>query len=155
MVTNIKLATETDLEIINHILRLSKSYWGYDKQFMDRFMNEFRITPEHLHQSKTYLFYVDEKLAGYFGFILTNDGQLELDNFFLYPDYIGKGLGRRLWQYCCETAQEMGRDEFILWGDPHAEKFYLKMGCEKIGMRPSPVLPNRFAPVFKYQISHF
>lgn len=99
MVTNIKLATETDLEIINHILRLSKSYWGYDKQFMDRFMNEFRITPEHLHQSKTYLFYVDEKLAGYFGFILTNDGQLELDNFFLYPDYIGKGLGRRLWQY--------------------------------------------------------
>lgn len=131
-------ATENDIEAINQLLRISKAHWGYDEEFLDRFMENFSINVERLKKTTTRLFYVDDKLAGLFGFIINEDDLLELDNFFLHPDYLGKGFGYKLWHACCDTAKELGKNEFIIWSDPNAENFYLKMGCEKIGVRKSP-----------------
>ncbi len=45
------------------------------------------------------------------------------------------------------------KNEFIIWSEPHAEDFYLKKGCAKIGTRPSVVVPNRYPSVLKYKIT--
>jgi len=37
------------------------------------------------------------------------------------------------------------------WGYD-AENFYLKMGCEKIGARQSPMMPDRYPPILKYKM---
>ncbi|HVE45045.1 MAG TPA: GNAT family N-acetyltransferase [Gammaproteobacteria bacterium] len=74
--------------------------------------------------------------------------------FLLHPDYIGKGVGRMLWHACCQETKLQGRNEFIIWSDPHAENFYLKMGCEKIGVRQSPMMPDRYPPILKFNLSN-
>lgn len=71
------------------------------------------------------------------------------DNAFLD---IGKGVGRMLWHTCCQEAKNQGQSEFIIWSDPNAEKFYIKMGCKKIGVRKSPMMPDRHPPILKFKL---
>lgn len=148
----IRTAELQDIEAINHLLRLSKAYWGYDEAFINKFMEKLCITPNHFGKTTILLFYVNGEIAGFYNFLVNEDKTLELDNFFLHPKYIGKGFGKKLWDACCNTAKEFGRNEFIIWSDPHAENFYIKMGCEKIGARASPVMPNRYPPILRYKI---
>ncbi len=147
-----KYATLENIDQINGLLLLSKSYWGYDNEFLDCFMKKFGITTGYMMQHVLRLFYVDDCLAGFFNFGFNAENLFELDNFFLHPHFIGKGLGRELWEACCQEARKQGKNEFIVWSEPHAEGFYLKMGCEKIGVRLSPMMPNRYPPVLRYKI---
>jgi len=146
----IKKARADDLITLNQVLRLSKAYWGYDKSALDRFMEKLGFTIEGIENSQTYLVYAHKKMIGFYGFATDKDGQTELNNFFLHPDFIGKNLGRKLWDLCCATAKNMDIHEFLIWSDPHAEGFYLKMGCKKIGSKKSVTLENSEAPILKY-----
>lgn len=148
----IKNAELNDLSSINHLMRLSKGYWGYDEKFLNQFIQELGVTKEYLQNNITKLFYLDEKLIGFYSFIKEKDNTLVLDNFFLHPDYIKQGLGRELWGSSCNTARHLGYDEFILFSDPNAESFYLKLGCFKIGEIPSPMVSNRVNPILKYKL---
>jgi streptomycin 6-kinase len=148
----IKDASIDDLNQINHVLRSSKSYWGYDQNFLDLFMEKLGMTEEYLKKHTIKLFYVNNQLAGFYNFLINDEGLFELDTFFLHPNSIGKGLGRKLWHMCCKTAKEQNKDEFIIWSDPHAENFYLKMGCEKIGVRQSPMMPDRYPPILRFKL---
>lgn len=148
----IKDATPSDLKQINEIMQLSKKHWKYDDEFLTKFISKFGITNEYIENHTTKLLYLDESLVGFFSFSINKENEFELDNFFLHPNFIGKGIGRKLWDACCQTAKELGQKEFILWSDPNAESFYLKMGCQKIGVRESPMMPNRYPPILKYKL---
>lgn len=147
----LRKAEISDISNINMTLRLSKAYWGYDEAFVDAFMKVFAIDEGYLNQHTVRVLYEEKQIAGFFCFMF-KDQLWELDFFFLHPDYIGKGLGRKLWKACCETSQELGIKEFTLWSDPHAEPFYVKMGCKRIGMKESPVMRNRLCPIMHYKI---
>lgn len=151
MKITIKKSQQTDLEAINQLLRLSKAYWDYDENFMDQFMQKFGVTVQYLQNNITELLYINNRLAGFYSFI-DKGNEFELDNFFLHPDFIGKGVGRKLWGACCDAAKTRGKSEFIIWSDPNAEPFYLAMGCVKIGTKKSPMMPNRYPPILKYQL---
>jgi streptomycin 6-kinase len=146
----IQNAILSDLQKINNLVRLSKGYWGYDTTFMDKFMEIFGMTAEHFPHNHTFLLMIEAHLAGLYSFFITKEDTLELEYFFLHPDYIGKGLGRQLWEFCCKTARALKKKEFILWSDPNAEEFYTKMGCQKIAEKESPIMPNRAIPILKY-----
>ncbi|OGT36614.1 MAG: hypothetical protein A3F11_01245 [Gammaproteobacteria bacterium RIFCSPHIGHO2_12_FULL_37_14] len=154
MKVNIQDASVDDLNQINALLRVSKAYWGYDNHFLDRFMDKLGITHAYMQQNVIKLFYVDDHLVGFFNFCFNSDGLFELDNFFLHPDYIGKGIGQMLWHACCQEVKKQDANEFIIWSDPNAEKFYVKMGCEKIGVRQSPMMPDRYPSVLRYKVKN-
>ena len=147
-------ATIDDLDTINEIFRLSKSSWGYSDEFMDRCMADYAITIEHITESAIYLLCVNDYVTGFYNFALGEDGHpIELDYFFLHPNYFGKGLGRKLWESCLAVAKSLNLSEFILNSDPNAEGFYLGMGCEKIGEKESPIITGRKLPVLIYRLS--
>jgi streptomycin 6-kinase len=150
MTINVKNATLNDIDLLNKLLCCSKSYWGYDEKFMNLFMEKLSITKNYLENNNVKIAFFDTSIAGFYSFSINSDGDLELDNFFLHPNYIGKGLGSELWNACCNTAKEYNKEFFIIWSDPNAEAFYLKMGCKKIGERPSPMMRDRNPPVLKY-----
>ncbi len=154
MQLNTKDAMPEELKQINDLLRTSKAYWGYDAEFLDQFMEKFGITNSYMKKNSIKLFYLEDQLAGFFNFCINDEGLFELGNFFLHPSYIGQGIGRKLWEACCKEAKLLGKDEFIIWSDPHAENFYLAMGCEKIGVRQSPMMPGRYPPILRYKIKN-
>ena len=148
-----KNAKIEDLDLINTIMYLSKSYWGYDEEFMDGFMASFTINEAYLKKHMIKLAFHQEKLVGFYNFSFDEHDNLELENFFLHPHYIGQGFGKALWLHACQTAKALSKDSFIIWSDPHADEFYLNMGAQKIGVRPSPVMPDRLPSIFKYTLS--
>lgn len=149
----IKNASLFNIIKINQLMLLSKAYWQYESNFLNNFIKKFRVTPAYLKKNTVKLFYINKKLIGFYSFCTNDDNLLMLDHFFLHPDHIGKGWGEKLWESCCKTVVELNKSEFILCSDPHAEAFYLKMGCEKIGVQQSKLCPTRYLPILKYQIA--
>lgn len=51
-------AKKTDIKILNAFMRQSKAHWGYDLEFMDKFMDLFQITRPYFERSITKLLYM-------------------------------------------------------------------------------------------------
>ena len=60
-----------------------------------------------------------------------------LEDLWVLPDYIGKGIGRKLFEHAIEQAQLSGADHLELDADPNAAPFYMRMGCHPVGERIS------------------
>lgn len=150
-------AEKNDLDKINSLMHASKAYWGYDQAFMDKFMQLFQLKSDYIEKNTVKLFCEFDqnqckKLIGFYSFNLSEENNHELDNFFIAPDHIGKGLGKKMWDLLIEDLKLCRVKKFILWSDPGAEAFYKKMGCVKIGVKKSPMMPNRYPVVFEYSI---
>lgn len=147
-------ATLNDLQRLNALMRSSKKHWGYDNAFLDKFMSIFRITENCLKKSVTKLSFLDEKLIGFYSFI-KHENLLELDMFFLDPHYIGRGYGKKMWEFSLKTMQNMGFQSFFLIADPYANSFYEKMGCFKIGNKDSEMGKNRKNSIYLFSKNYF
>ncbi|HRD68997.1 MAG TPA: GNAT family N-acetyltransferase [Legionella sp.] len=152
----IKISTD-DLDEINLLMHRSKAHWGYNEAFMNQFMQLFQIKADYLEKNTVKLLgefsgTQCNKMIGFYSFGLNAEGLHELDNFFIDPEYIGKGFGKKMWHRLIEDLQFCDVKKFTLWSDPGAESFYKKMGCIKIGVKKSPMMPNRYPVVFEYSI---
>lgn len=148
-------ASSNDINQINDIIRLAKIHLNYDATFIEKYMQLFQITETDIEEKIFQLAYSNESLIGFysFSFHLNGDLELELDKFFIHPNLIGKGIGRKLWQSCCDTAKSLGKNEFVIWSDLNTVSFYTKMGCEIIGVRQSPIRPDIYPPLLKYSLN--
>lgn len=150
-------AGRDDLEAINSLMRRSKAYWGYDEAFMSKFMQLFQMTSDYLEKDQVRLFYEADgsqygMSIGFYSFSLNAESDYELDNFFIDPGYIGKGFGKKMWHHVVDDLKVCGTKKFVLWSDPGAEDFYKKMGCTKIGVKESFMMPDRYPVIFEYTI---
>jgi GNAT superfamily N-acetyltransferase len=149
--TTFRPAKLEDLKQINELTRRSKGYWGYDAAFMDAFMGRFSVKPSSISDDVYVVMHLGQELVGFYGFAVLDT--IILDYFFIDPPFIGKGYGRQMWAHVLKTASNHNWDQFTLWSDPGADDFYVKMGCEKIGEKPSPLAPNRFPKIFKCEVA--
>ncbi len=148
-------ANINDVDLINRLMRRSKASWGYTDEFLDQFMGYFQVTPATFasnHMVKLFCQYEAEKdnVIGFYSLSFKKENECELDNFFIDSPYISQGYGKKMWHSLIKNLSEQRQKEFIIWSDPYAESFYEKMGCSKIGIRQSPLNPDRCPAIFKY-----
>jgi streptomycin 6-kinase len=143
----IRKANENDINILNNLMCQSKLYWNYDKIFIDKFMAYFSLKNNYVSQGRTFVAELNGDIFGFYSFIINNKSNLELDYFFLSPNWRGKDMRKKLWEKCVETAFQLKKVNFIICSDPSAEKFYLKMGCKKIGEYSPALFPNKSTPI--------
>jgi ribosomal protein S18 acetylase RimI-like enzyme len=55
------------------------------------------------------------------------------------PEWIGKGVGKSLFDHAVEQARQRGYQTLQLEADPNATRFYEKMGMNQIRTRHSEV----------------
>lgn len=133
-----------DLDDINSLIRNSKSYWGYSSSFLEDFMTHWGVKKRYLYTNEVILFEAKNELIGLFAFKMDMENTPELDLFFVNPTYIGKGVGRSMWQQALFHARHHGWSEFKIITDPHAEQFYKHMGAQTTGIFES--FPGRLVP---------
>lgn len=125
-------------------MRASKAYWGYDIQQMEVWKEELTISPSYIQENQVFSLWSNGKIIGFYSYFEQED-HIKLDNLFLLPAFIGKGLGYWMMEDFLKRVASIPKDKIVLDADPHAEGFYLKLGFQTISWLPSSI-PKRFLP---------
>ncbi|MGE7596979.1 GNAT family N-acetyltransferase [Lysinibacillus fusiformis] len=145
-------AQVADSNILSNLTYRSKAYWGYTEDFLQKCKEKdaLTVTKDYIENNSVYLIEIDNKVVAFYSFAINEQ---KLDALFLDPDYIGKGLGKIIWNHLLNKAKELELREFTIDSDPNAEGFYLKMGALNIGSTPSTVFPDRSLPLMKVKVN--
>lgn len=147
MTITIREATPQDADTLSTIAQAAKAYWGYTQTQLDGWRDEFlTITEEFVIEHQLWVALDEGKVIG-FAAIITEPNQYILDHLWVLPSYIGKGIGKQLFQYVASVFPE-----FVFTSDPNADGFYRKMGAVKIGEEYS-ILQDKMLTVFRYKLS--
>jgi GNAT superfamily N-acetyltransferase len=151
LTTSIRRARPDEAPAISELAFRSKAHWGYDREFLETCREDLSLSPREITDKPVYVLVGDDgRMAGFYSLDPAEDGRVELDDLFVDPTYIGKGVGRRLWDHAVATAHDLGFRELIIQSDPHAEGFYRAMGAEPAGERESTVTPGRMLPLLRF-----
>ena len=76
----------------------------------------------------------------------------DLLKLFVDPPFIGRGLGRCLFDWACACARVQGARALTIESDPDALPFYLAMGARRTGWAPSGSIPGRRLPLLELRL---
>jgi GNAT superfamily N-acetyltransferase len=141
-----RAAEPDEAELLTALTRRSNAHWGYPQAMMDRWAEMLSVSSATIRDGQVVVAVRNGVVVGYYQ-IAGEPPHGELADLFLEPEVIGTGLGRALWEHAVTSARRAGFHTLTLESDPHAERFYLRMGAERIGERE--VTPGRALPLLQ------
>lgn len=148
----IQRAQRGDASSLSGIAFSAKAYWGYPDKWMEKWRSIFEFSPDYIENNESWMALVDEKIVAFY--TLENRGNIGwLENLWVSPDVIGKGLGKLLFDHAFSRARELDFQFLQLKADPNAEGFYVKMGMRKIGEHRSEMEgQQRILPIMEIKL---
>jgi GNAT superfamily N-acetyltransferase len=128
----------------------SKAYWGYRSDELDLWRDELAVTAELMRTMRIECAVVAERLVGFF-VLASRGGTAELEHLWVEPVWIGRAIGRALFERAVVVAREEDARELRVVADPHAAGFYLRMGAVQVGEQPSKIA-GRCLPVLTFDL---
>ena len=151
MTTHIRRAHPEEGSLLTELTVRSKASWGYDDSFMESARPELEFQAgKFLPDFHVYILEAEGEPLGFCSLISVDSNTAELHDLFIEPRHIGKGHGKKLWDYAVNLARTLGFRRLILTADPNAEPFYARQGAVRIGEKRSPVHSDRSLPVMEY-----
>ena len=135
---SIRLAFPVEADVLTQIAISAKSYWGYPKHWIEIWTPQLTFTPEYFEKNESWVAVDSGKQIGFYT-LLDNHATAWIDNLWVLPEYIGKGIGKQLFLHAVELAHQREYTILQLEADPNAAGFYEKMGMRKIGERQAEV----------------
>ena len=148
----IRPARAEEADALSALALRAKAYWGYDAAFIAAYRDDLAVTAEAITTGTIRVATRDDEPCGFYELYISGE-TATLDDLWMDPGMIGKGVGRALWQHAVAAAKERGCRELQVESDPHAEGFYLTMGAERIGVHRSTVIPGRELPVLRLALT--
>jgi GNAT superfamily N-acetyltransferase len=143
----IRAAQPSAAEALTELALAAKAAWGYDSAQLAAWRPLLAVTPQQLAEQPAY---VAEDRGEWLGFytLCHTDARWELDNLWVAPAWMQRGVGRLLLAHAVRTARSGGATELHIDADPNAEPFYLRCGAERHGTVPAPIAgqPARVRP---------
>ena len=112
----------------------AKAYWGYPERWMEIWRPQLTFSPQYFEENESWVAETDG-LPAAFCTLQEKEGNAWLEDLWVAPEFIGQGLGKRLFLHAAEKSHQRGYRTLRLEADPHALGFYEKMGMHKIGER--------------------
>lgn len=145
----IEKATQEDHQVLTEITKKSKAFWGYSAEQMTIWSDALTISEEYIETHFVYKLIQENQVIGYYSYYFENEKTIKLDNLFLLPEFIGKGIGNQLMTDFLHRIKEIPTIEKVLLdADPNAEKFYQKFGFTTIGQLETAT-KKRFLPIME------
>ena len=142
---NLRQARKMELSELNALCMRWKAHWGYDDAFMAACRAELTLGPHDLDEN---LMRVAEEEGAPVGVaqISLQGGWAELENLFVEPAHMGRGVGRALFEWAAQAARGAGATSMSIESDPAAAPFYRRMGARDAGTAPSTAIAGRELP---------
>ncbi|MBK1876782.1 GNAT family N-acetyltransferase [Pelagicoccus mobilis] len=138
-----------EAKILSEIAVRSKGYWGYSQEQLELWREGLSTSPEYIAANSVRSIWHGQQIVGYFSIVKSSPPLL--DNLWLLPEVIGKGVGKQALTEIKTLAAQLGLSELIIISDPDAEGFYLHHGAIRIGEHPS-IPQGRMLPKLRLTI---
>ena len=138
MELKIRSADPSEADILSQIAFTAKAHWGYPERWLEIWKPQLTFSPEYFEENESWVAETDGIPIAFYT-LQEKDGNAWLENLFVSPTFIGKGLGKRLFLHAAELSRQRGFWALQLEADPNAAGFYQKMGMYKIGERHSQI----------------
>lgn len=123
---------------MSRIALSAKAYWGYPERWMEIWTHQLTFSPEYFGGNESWVAEADGVPVAFYT-LQEKDGNGWIENLWVLPALIGKGLGRELFLHAVSRSRSKGHLALQLEADPNAVGFYEKMGMRKIGERGSEI----------------
>lgn len=140
-----------DASLLREIAIQSKDYWGYPTEWMAQFAQTLLITEESIAQDIVYKACVQGAAVGWYRLLPGNSVAI-LDDLWVVPAWIGRGMGGALFRHAEAQARLLGAQAIELDADPNAAPFYEHMGFRVIGQSLTDW--GRYVPRMLYNLYH-
>ncbi|HSX02460.1 MAG TPA: GNAT family N-acetyltransferase [Candidatus Saccharimonadia bacterium] len=147
-----RIANPADADVLSELALRSKAHWGYSPEFMEVCQHELIITPQDCMSGLIVVAEENDAIMGFYQLAGTPP-KGKLDDLFVDPAYMSKGLGSALFKGAIKHARRLGFTSLDIHSDPHAEAFYLHMGAQRVGDLPSGSIPGRTLPLLEVAIT--
>jgi ribosomal protein S18 acetylase RimI-like enzyme len=138
-------------EALTKIALAAKAYWGYPERWMQIWKPQLTFSPEYFEETESWIAEISNIPIAFYT-LLEKDGSAWIENLWVSPEFIGRGVGKGLFQHALEQSRQRGCKTLRLEADPKATGFYEKMGMKKIGERVSEVEGHpRILPIMEIQ----
>jgi len=139
-------------DTLTQIALAAKRHWGYPERWMELWRPQLTFTPEYFAEHESWVAEVDHTPIAFYT-LLGKEGSAWLENLWVSPEHIGKGLGKRLFLHALETSRQRGFQNLQLEAEPNAVGFYEKMGMKKIGEHISEIEGEpRILPIMELRL---
>ena len=123
----IRPGDEGDFERLREIALEAKAHWGYDRALVEEWARGGDFEPESLRTRLLYVAEAEGRPVGWAALIPRGEvGWLE--DLWVEPAWIGRGLGRALFERVAAEARERGARRLEWEAEPNAAGFYEHLG---------------------------
>ena len=136
--TLIRRVDTNEANALTQIALSAKRHWGYPERWMEIWTPQLTFTSAYFEEHEGWVAVDNDRPIAFYT-LEDQDGIAWLENLWVLPEFIGKGIGKELFLHALSLARQRGYQSLQLEADPNALGFYEKMGMEKIGERESEV----------------
>jgi GNAT superfamily N-acetyltransferase len=121
-------AVPDDYERVRELTHESKAHWGYDRDFVRRWAEALSFETDR----ERWIAELDGEIVAWAALVPPADGVVVLDDLWVDPAWMGRGLGSRLFRLAADRARELGAVRLEWGSEPNAVGFYEKVGGHKL-----------------------
>ena len=144
---NIRSAQGHEAQALTAIALKAKAYWGYPAGTLESWKQELTVSTQTITSRPSFVAVIGDEIVGFYSLSPSRDAW-KLDDLWVLPRFMDRGIGRALVAHALETAARGGASSVTVDADPNAESFYLACGAERCGEVPAPIPgePGRVRP---------
>jgi ribosomal protein S18 acetylase RimI-like enzyme len=147
----IRTARPAEAAALSDLAMRSKAHWGYSAEFLEACRASLTVSPNDCDAGTLLVAEIEGQVAG-FARLDGTPPEGELSDLWVDPAFMGRGVGRALFEAITARAARMGFRALLIDADPNAEAFYLHLGAVRIGEVPSTVIPGRTLPLLRFTL---
>jgi molybdenum cofactor cytidylyltransferase len=149
---NIRPAQGHEAEALTAIALKAKAYWGYPAGTLEAWKQELTVSTQTITSRPTFVAVIGDEIVGFYSLSPSRDAW-KLDDLWVLPRFMDRGIGRALVAHAVETAARGGASSVTVDADPNAESFYLACGAARCGEVPAPIPgePGRVRPQLAFR----
>jgi len=129
---SIRHAKPEEADVLSQIAISAKRHWGYPERWMKLWIPQLTFTPDYFAENESWVAEENGSPIGFYT-LQERDRNAWIENMWLLPEFIGKGIGRQIFVHALELARQRGFTRLRLEADPNATGFYEKIGMWKVG----------------------
>jgi N-acetylglutamate synthase-like GNAT family acetyltransferase len=124
----LRAAAPDDYGRVRELTLDSKAHWGYDRDFVRRWAEGLSFESDR----ERWVAELDGEIVAWAALVPPAGGVAVLDDLWVDPAWMGRGVGSRLFRLAADRARELGAERLEWGAEPNSVGFYEKVGGRKL-----------------------